>query len=177
MVKPVPLLALLSIIAIILAFLVAAISVDISKALNWYRNRYLWMTVNIVSILSYKLNVVFSYSCNYWHCLVCKSYQKYMENVLRLTFLVTNQNYRMLVDFFFNGLPIVENTLYCNSTTLLFRMIFSFPQNLPISLIFQTTSLLFIFIVFSFLHTHLFFIFIFLSSSISSLFRLFLVLE
>ena len=56
MVSPAPLLALWAIIATIFAFLVSAVAVDLSKAIYWYRSRYLWMTVNIVSILSNTMN-------------------------------------------------------------------------------------------------------------------------
>jgi thiol-disulfide isomerase/thioredoxin len=44
-VDPKPLLVLLSIVAVLLSLLISAASTDISKAIFWYRNKYLWMTI------------------------------------------------------------------------------------------------------------------------------------
>eukprot|EP00596_Hydrurales_sp_CCMP1899_P005636 CAMPEP_0119035636 /NCGR_PEP_ID=MMETSP1177-20130426/2795_1 /TAXON_ID=2985 /ORGANISM="Ochromonas sp, Strain CCMP1899" /LENGTH=408 /DNA_ID=CAMNT_0006994205 /DNA_START=65 /DNA_END=1291 /DNA_ORIENTATION=- len=42
---PKPLLVILSAVAILLSLLISAASPDISKAIFWYRNKYLWMTI------------------------------------------------------------------------------------------------------------------------------------
>lgn len=48
-IDPKPLLVLVCIVAVLIAFFVSIASVDVYNAFFWYRNKYLWMTISVVS--------------------------------------------------------------------------------------------------------------------------------